>query len=734
MVARFFAFALVSTAALAQGFPEHYGADAGGTRYAPLAQITPANVGDLVQAWAWHSGDLAKRTERVMRLSKFQVTPILADDKLVVCTPFNEVAALDPASGAERWRFDPKIATDYRPANFFNCRGVALWRDPKAKKGETCATRIFAATNDARLFALDLATGKPCAGFGAQGEVKIDPGKPLLDRGEFAITSAPLAAGSVVIVGSAINDNQRVGSPRGTVRAFDARSGAPRWQWDPIPVSEDDPASKTWGNESWKSSGSANVWAPMSVDLQRGLVFLPTSSPSPDFYGGLRPGADRRANSVVALKFETGALAWDFQTVHHDVWDYDVPAQPTLATIQVGGKPKDVVIAGNKQSMIFVLDRDTGAPVFPVEERPVPQNGAPGEALSPTQPFPADLPLLAPSKIAPGDAWGVTPWDRGKCRERIAAARNEGLYTPPSERGTILFPFTGGGINWGGVAIDRESDILYVNTTRLVHVVTLIPREAFAENAQEISAHRDHADGGHALRPDAPAARLSAPAALQPAALGRAHRARPAREENPLGNEPRHAVGHRSARHRAALGHADLRRPARHARRARLHRRDARQVPARVRREDGRGALGRAAARLRRRHADDLRVAGPAIRRHRRGRALGRRGRRRRCDRRLRAASSRRAGPQPLVARDRPAGRPLRGRRGAGRSAACPRGVGVPAPQGARAKISIGVTRPSFMPAVMFAIAAGARSPWIRSTARCGGFSPRSTIARTRAP
>lgn len=467
--------ALVCTLfAHAQGFPEHYGADAGGTRYAPLAQITPANVSDLAIAWTWRSGDLARRSEKTMRRSKFQVTPILAGDRLLVCTPFNEVIALDPASGAERWRFDPKIATDYRPAKLFNCRGVALWRDPDAKPGAACAARIFTATNDARVIALDLASGKRCAGFGLDGEVQVDPGMPLLGPSEFQITSPPIAASGVVIVGSAINDNQRAASPRGTVRAFDARSGKLRWEWDPIPASAEDPAAKTWG-EGWKTSGSANVWAPMSVDTARGLVFLPTSSPSPDFYGGLRPGANLYGNSVVALKLESGERAWHFQTVHHDVWDYDVPAQPTLATLTLAGKPRDVVIQGNKQGMIFVLDRDTGQPVFPVEERAVPQGGAPGEALSPTQPFPADLPLLAPSKLTADDAWGLTFWDRGECRERIAAARNEGPYTPPSEKGTIFFPFTGGGINWGGVAIDPATDIVYANTSRLVHLVTLFP-------------------------------------------------------------------------------------------------------------------------------------------------------------------------------------------------------------------------------------------------------------------
>ncbi len=464
--------------ALGAGFPEHYGADTGGTGYAPIPEISPGNVGNLSIAWTYRTGDLDKRDAKAMQRSKFQVTPILADDRLVLCTSFNEVIALDPGSGAERWRFDPIIRTDYRPANLFNCRGVALWRDPDAKAGAACAARIFTATNDARVIALDLASGKPCADFGAQGEVQVDIGKPLLGPGEWQITSPPVAAGGVVVVGSAINDNQRVASPRGTVHAYDARTGKLRWQWDPIPRDAADPAAKTWG-EGWKSAGSANVWAPMSVDPARGLVFLPTSSPSPDFYGGLRPGANLYANSVVALKLDDGAMAWHFQTVHHDVWDYDVPAQPTLATISVAGKPRDVVIVGNKQAMLFVLDRDSGTPVFPVEERTVPQGGAAGEALSPTQPFPADLPLLAPSRLTADDAWGLTFWDRGRCRERIAGARNDGLYTPPSEQGTILFPFTGGGINWGGVAIDPATDIVYVNTSRLAHFVTLFPAGEF---------------------------------------------------------------------------------------------------------------------------------------------------------------------------------------------------------------------------------------------------------------
>ena len=224
----------------------------------------------------------------------------------------------------------------------------------------------------------------------------------------------------------------------------------------------------------------------MSVDEGRQLVFLPTSSPSPDFYGGLRPGANRNANSVVALHAADGTLAWAFQVVKHDVWDYDVSAQPTLATLAVDGRPHDVVVQATKQGFVFVLDRDTGRPVFPVEERAVPQGGAPGEHLSPTQTFPVDLPALVPLALRPDDAFGFTFFDRGACRDRIAALRNDGLYTPPSVQGSLVFPFTGGGVNWGGVAID-PGGIVYVNTSRAVHAVRLVPRADYAATR----AHND---------------------------------------------------------------------------------------------------------------------------------------------------------------------------------------------------------------------------------------------------
>ena len=444
---------------------EHWGGDAGGMRFSELAQITPGNVGNLVRAWEFRTGDLDRRAPELMKRTKFQATPLLVEDSLIFCSPFNEVIALDPGTGVQKWRYDPKISTAQRPANRYNCRGVAWWLDREAAEGAACRARIFMGTNDVRVIALDARTGIPCADFGSNGEIRPETGGPLEWPCEFQITSAPTVSRGVVIVGSAIADNRRVEAPSGTVRAFDARTGRPRWHWDPLV-------------HDGVIAGHANVWAPMSADEDRGLVFLPTSSPSPDFWGGKRPGNNEHANSVVALRAETGELVWSFQTVHHDVWDYDLPAQPTLARIDTGDGQRDVVIQPTKQGFVFVLDRDTGKPVWPVEERNVPQNGAEGEQLSPTQPFPTHVPPLLPQRISADDVFGLIPFrDRAICRDQIAAARNEGLYTPPSTRGTVVFPMTGGGVNWGGAAFDPVNQILYANTSRAVHIVKLIPRD-----------------------------------------------------------------------------------------------------------------------------------------------------------------------------------------------------------------------------------------------------------------
>ncbi len=463
----------------------HYGGDAGGMRYAEFDQIDRENVASLEVAWEFHSGDLSI-APKALHDSAHETTLILVRDKLIYCTPFNRVIALDPGSGAKLWEYDAKISLEQQPANQFVCRGVSFWEDTK-ETGQ-CGARIFMGTNDARLIAVDADTGRACQGFGAAGQVHIDAGMSLLWPGEFQITSSPAVIGDVVIVGSAISDNARADAPRGTVRAYDARTGAPRWTFDPIP--NDRPES--WQNGSAARTGHANVWSTMSVDAERDLVFLPTSSASPDFFGGERPGDNRYANSVVALRGSTGEVVWHFQTVHHDIWDYDLAAQPNLVEIQPNGEgaPVAAVLQPTKTGLVFTLDRETGKPLYQVEERPVPTGAVHGEWLSPTQPFPQKPPPLVPQHVTPDDAWGFTFLDRNACRKEIAAHRSDGLFTPPSTEGTILYPFTGGGVNWGSAAWDPKRQWLIVNTNRVMHVVTLIPSSE-VEAAQRAEPNKE---------------------------------------------------------------------------------------------------------------------------------------------------------------------------------------------------------------------------------------------------
>ncbi|MEO1136710.1 MAG: PQQ-binding-like beta-propeller repeat protein, partial [Pseudomonadota bacterium] len=452
----------------------HYGGDAGGSRYVDLDAITPDNVRRLKKAWEYRTGDI-QRPVALRNRSASEATPILVGDSLVFCTPFNEVIALHPETGEEKWRFDPQINLDQRPANQFVCRGVAQWRDALANPHGACSQRIFMGTNDARLVALDAQTGALCRDFSDGGIVTIEPGMDLVWPGEFQITSPPVVINGVVVVGSAISDNARVAAPSGVVRAYDARTGTLKWTFDPIPRSPDAPNARDWHGGVIPVEGHANVWAPMSIDLARGLVFLPTSSASPDFFGGLRPGDNRYANAVVALHAETGDVAWSFQIVHHDIWDYDLPAQPGLYSVWRDGEAHDVVAQVTKTGHVFVLDRDTGAPFLPVEERPVPQGGAAGEYLSPTQPFPMATPAIVPDTLSPEDAFGLTWFDKRYCVQAIRNARGEGLYTPPSLKGTLLYPANGGGANWGGAAYDPARNLLVVNMSNFAHHVQLIP-------------------------------------------------------------------------------------------------------------------------------------------------------------------------------------------------------------------------------------------------------------------
>jgi len=450
-----------------------YGGDPGGMRWSPHDQIRRDNVTRLARAWAVRTGDLDVEPPPPRHMA-FQATPIVVDGLLVLPTPLGRVLALDPETGAERWRFDPN--TRIRKLSEFTSRGVAAWTDTQAPAGAFCARRVFAATVESRLFALDAATGRRCPDFGRYGEVSLREGVDAVHDWEYTISSPPAVAGDLVIVGSAIADNHRVDAPRGVVRAYDARSGALRWAWDPVPRTPELPVHAEWRSEQAARVGAANAWSILSVDSERGLLFVPTSSPSPDYYGGERLGSNRYANSVVALRAETGEVVWHFQTVHHDLWDYDVPAQPVLATVVRDGAEVPAVVQATKTGHLFVLHRETGVPLFPVEERPVPASDVPGEQAWPTQPFPLLPPPLAAQRLRPEDAFGLTPWDRARCREKIAALRNEGIFTPPSLRGTLMFPGNAGGSNWGSVAIDPTRRLAVLNQTNLAFVVRLIPR------------------------------------------------------------------------------------------------------------------------------------------------------------------------------------------------------------------------------------------------------------------
>ena len=452
-----------------------YGGDKGGNRFAAASEISPGNVNRLAVAWTHRSGTLEGRSDETLWRTALQATPILVEDALVYCSQFNEVIALDPGTGAEKWRYDPEVPTDSNPGNQYTCRGVSYWADTGAEDGAACAARLFMGTVDARLIALDARTGRPCEGFGEGGTVRIEPSISLRWPGEFQITSAPAIVGDVVVTGTSISDNLRTDAPKGTVFAFDARTGEPRWTFDPLSGS---PGIR---------GGHANVWSTISVDERRGLVFLPTSSASPDYFGGNRPGDNRYANSVVALDGTSGEVRWHFQTVHHDVWDYDVPAQPGLYQVWRDGQARDVVAQVTKTGFVFVLDRETGEPFLPVEERPVPQGGVAGEVLSPTQPFPSVTPAIVPDRLDPGDAFGITLWDRLACKAKLARYRADGLYTPPALEGTLSLPFTGGGANWGSAAFDPSRNLLVVNMNNIASFMTLHRDTGEREQISQIS-------------------------------------------------------------------------------------------------------------------------------------------------------------------------------------------------------------------------------------------------------
>lgn len=452
----------------------YYGGDAFGDHYSSLDEINRQNVAHLQVAWTYRTGELGAGFAAAGHLS-FEATPVLAFGSLFVETPTNIVIALDPATGRERWRYDPHIDRSRRYGEA-SSRGVSVWEESDAKRqSAACARRVFTGTLDARLIAIDAQTGKPCSDFGANGQVDLTKGLRIRDRDFYEVTSPPAVLGDVLVVGSAIGDNRAIDVERGVVRAFDAHTGALRWSFDPIPDSPSHPAAAQWNLSQAAGTGGGNAWGVMSVDKDHGLVYVPTGSASVDFYGGTRLGSNRFADSLLALDAATGKVAWQQQLVHHDLWDFDLAAQPALVDVEMQGIPVPAVIEATKSGMLYVFERTKGSPLFPITERPVPRSLVPGEQAAPTQPFSSLPRLVSQAPIRPQDAWGITFWDRGKCRDAIASHRSDGIFTPPDTRGTIMSPGYIGGVDWGGIAFDARRQRVFAAVNHLPMVVTLIP-------------------------------------------------------------------------------------------------------------------------------------------------------------------------------------------------------------------------------------------------------------------
>lgn len=455
-------------AGVVDGIWPNYGGDWKGDHFSPLGQITPANAARLEHAWIYRVGGL----DDLGTNSRFTATPLAIDDTLYLCDPRNIIVALDATTGKQRWRHDPKVVAS--KAFSVVCRGVAHHRSADAGQ---CASRILEATLDARLIAVDARDGTPCAGFGTAGAVDLRQGVQTRFDGYYYVTSAPTIIGDLAVLGGYVIDNQRVDAPHSVIRAYDVRSGALRWVWDAGAPPGKPPAQP---GEMF-SAGNPNAWTAFSADPALGLVYVPTGNSSPDFFGGLRtPAAERYGTSIVALDAASGAVRWSFQTVHHDLWDYDMPAQPAL--VDLDSVP--ALVATGKTGEVFLLDRRDGRPIAPVEERAVPRSTAPGERSAPTQPYSVGMPSFAPRRMEERALWGATPIDMLLCRLRFRELHYEGAYTPPSVKPWLLSPGTFGTINWGGVAIDRTRGLMIVNSSSMPFVGQLVPRaEADAEGA-----------------------------------------------------------------------------------------------------------------------------------------------------------------------------------------------------------------------------------------------------------
>ena len=452
----------------AQGPPivewPYVGGDQAHTKYSSLADINASNVHELEQVWMWEHGE-HPLSEFETRPQRFEATPLMIDNVLYLSTPYHRVVALDAETGQERWSFDP---TSYETSPTGNRhRGVAYWREGNQ-------SRIFIATGH-RLAALNAQTGQLVPGFGDGGYAMLLDGlRRPINRRHVSQTSPPIVYKNLVIVGGRVGDwLQYQGDPPGTIQAFDVRTGERAWVFYTVPQSPTDPAAETWADESWRSAGHANVWGLMSLDEERGLLYAPTSTPGGDYYGGGRVGANLYAETLLCLDANTGELQWHFQAIHHGLWDWDLSAPPTLATITVDGRQIDAVAEISKMGFTYVFDRVTGEPVWPIPERrvesfndvPGTYTDVPGEVVYPTQPFPTKPPPFAGQGVFPEDANDLTPEIQRLALEEMQKYRIGPIYTPPSLQGTLQRPGLAGGGNWGGAAFDPETGFLFVKSS-----------------------------------------------------------------------------------------------------------------------------------------------------------------------------------------------------------------------------------------------------------------------------
>jgi quinoprotein glucose dehydrogenase len=464
--------ALAACAALAAQQPPsrqvewpYWGGDQGGSKYSSLTDINADTVQQLQPVWQWKHWETPLEQYGTSP-GFFEATPIMLDGVLYVTTPYNSIAALDAETGKELWRFDGEAYKlgQILSSSGWKLRGTAAWRDGGK-------LRVFLNSRH-RLFSLDVEEGKPVRSFGDGGNVSLTDGLARMTEVKHATQSSPpVIYKDLVIVGSQVPDRVQLSDPMGYVQAFDARTGKRVWAFSVIPQSAKDPGADTWENESWRKNGHANVWAPMSLDAERGLLYLPTSTPSSDYYGGGRPGANLFAESLVCLDAATGKMKWHFQMVHHGLWDYDNPAQPNLVTVTVNGRRIDAVAQVTKQGFTYVFDRVTGQPVWPIVERAVPaDSNVPGEKPYATQPFPTKPPAFVDQGVSLDDANDLTPEIKRLAQEQMRKFRIGPLFTPPSLEGTLQRPGQGGGASWGSAAFDPDTGYLFVRAARGVGV------------------------------------------------------------------------------------------------------------------------------------------------------------------------------------------------------------------------------------------------------------------------